>query len=55
MATTAMVTGMALAQKTHWRLSIFRMSAVFIPNTEKTKESGRNITVTAVKTSIAAS
>lgn len=52
---TMIVTGTAQSQKIHCCLSMFRMSTVFIPKTDETKDIGRKTTVTVVKTSIAAS
>lgn len=42
------VTGSAMAQKSVWSLFISRMSVVFIPKTEDTKDSGKKIIVTNV-------
>lgn len=52
---TVMVTGIAVAQKTHCCLFMSRMSAVFMPKSEETKDRGRKITVTVVNTNTAAS
>ncbi len=53
--TTTIVNGMAHTQKSHCEWLKFRMSKVFMPKTEATKDNGRNTIVTVVKTRIAAS
>lgn len=47
------VTGSAIAQNSVWLLSMFRMSEVFIPNTEAINDRGRKTMVTSVKMRIA--
>jgi hypothetical protein len=50
MARTTIVNGIETAQNTHCPWGIVRKSDVFIPITPETNESGRKMTVTAVKT-----
>jgi hypothetical protein len=43
------VRGIATAQKTHWLVSMFRMSLVFMPRMAAMLLRGRKTTVTMVK------
>ena len=52
-AKSTAVRGMAIVQNSDDELPMSRISVVFIPRNEVTKESGRKITVTIVKTMIA--
>lgn len=52
---TRTVSGTAVAQKSHCRISKLRMSAVFMPKMDDTNDRGRKTIVTVVKTRMAAS